>query len=183
MFDLSKINKEWTLFLDRDGVINQERVSYVLNTGEFAFYDGVLEAMKIFDSVFYKIIVATNQRGVGRGMMTENDLLDIHAKMLRDVNASGGRIDQTYYSISMDNADINRKPNPGMAFQAFAEFPAIRKDKAIMVGNNISDMEFGKNAGLYTVLLTTTGTSVTLPHPLVDLQCNSLIEFARLLTT
>src|SRR6478735_9030300 len=127
MLDLSTINKEWTIFLDRDGVINHEKPTYVFNPDEFIFYDGVLEAIKIFSSIFNNIIVATNQRGVGRGLMTEQDLLDIHAKMLRGVTSAGGRIDKIYYCTSMDNSDINRKPNPGMALQAFKDYPAIQK--------------------------------------------------------
>ncbi len=183
MFDPKAINKEWSLFLDRDGVINQERTTYVLNVEGFAFYDGVLTAMKRFNSIFFKIIVVTNQRGVGRGMMTENDLHSVHARMLSGVKAAGGRIDQIYYCVTLDDEDINRKPNPGMALQAFNQFPMIDKRKTVMIGNNMSDMEFGKNAGVNTVLLTTTGTTVVLPHPLVDLQCRSLIEFAQLLVT
>jgi histidinol phosphatase-like enzyme len=68
-----------------------------------------------------------------------------------------------------------------MALKAMKEFPDVKPAISIMVGNNISDMQFGKNAGFYTVLLHTTGTKVTPPHSLVDLQYNTLQEFAEAL--
>ncbi len=181
MPDLKTVNKEWALFLDRDGVINHESATYIFHPGEFIFYEGVLEALKIFNNIFGTIVIVTNQRGVGRKMMTEEDLLDIHNLMLSQVRRSGGRIDRIYYCTANDNDHPNRKPNPGMALQAMQDFPLISKTRSIMVGNNMSDMQFGKNAGMFTVLLTTTGTRVELPHPLVDLQLDALIDLARAL--
>ncbi len=181
MLDLSVINREWSLFLDRDGVINHESPSYIFTPEEFIFYDGVLDAMRIFNGVFKKIVITTNQRGIGRGMMTVADLDAIHEKMLSAISAAGGRIDAIYFCPALDNSDPNRKPNPGMALQAMQDHPDIIAGKTIMVGNNISDMEFGRNAGVHNILLTTTGNVVALPHPLVDLQFDSLIDFAKTL--
>lgn len=179
MLDLKNINNEWTLFLDRDGVINKEPELYVLNVKHFFFYDGVLEALKYLNGKFGHIVVATNQRGVGRKLMTETDLTDIHDFMLEKIHAAGGRIDKIYYCTSMDNNHPDRKPNPGMAMEAMKDFPEISMQQSIMVGNNLSDMSFGRNAGMHTVLITGTGTDVTLPHPLVDLKYNSLPDFAN----
>jgi D-glycero-D-manno-heptose 1,7-bisphosphate phosphatase len=181
MLDLSKVNNEWTLFLDRDGVINHDKSPYTLNAGEFEFYEGVLEAVKKCSRIFSHIFVVTNQRGVGRQMMSEADLLEIHELMTTSIKNSGGRIDKIYYCTSIDKDHPDRKPNPGMALRALQEYPAVKSHHSIMVGNNISDMKFGRSAGLYTVLLTTTGISVQLPHPLVDLQFDSLAEFAAAL--
>lgn len=169
------------MFLDRDGVINHESSTYTRTPEDFRFYDGALEALTYLARTFKHVIVVTNQRGVGKGLMTEDDLLAIHRKMVQEVVASGGRIDQIYYCTSIHDDHPNRKPNPGMALAAMAEFPAIVAKKSIMVGNNLSDMEFGRNGGMYTVLLTTTGTSVQMPDPLVDLQCASLADFVSLL--
>jgi len=178
-FDLSSIDRTWTLFLDRDGVINQESPAYIFTPEEFIFYEGVEEALKIFNRIFGIIVITTNQRGVGRGLMTEEALQSVHDKMLLDIAAAGGRIDQIYYCTAVDNDHPHRKPNPGMALQAMKDHPAIIREKSLIVGNNLSDMEFGRNAGIFTVLLTTTGTRVKLPHPLVDLQFDTLIDFAR----
>lgn len=174
------IDKTWTLFLDRDGVLNHEKKEeYIRNRAEFKFYNGVLEALKIFNNLFGRIVIVTNQRGVGKGLMTEQDLQDIHTDMLDKIVSTGGRIDKIYYCTSMDNNSPNRKPNPGMALQAKADFAEIDFAKSIMVGNKPSDMLFGRNAGTKTVFLATTNPETAFPHPAIDFRFNSLLEFAE----
>jgi len=180
--DLKDIDASWTIFLDRDGVFNHDKVgSYVFTPDEFRLYDGALEAIKTIGQKFGLVLVATNQRGVGKGLMTLQDLHEVHAKMKEEIEAGGGRIDQFYYAIEISNFDPMRKPNPGMAFAAKKDFPQIDMTKAIMVGNNPSDMQMGRNAGLYTVYLTTTNPPYTLPHPEVDWQFETLAQFAAAL--
>ena len=182
MLDLKQIDKSWTLFLDRDGVLNHDKVgSYIFNTSEFKFYAGVLDALKICNQVFGAIIVVTNQRGVGKGFMSALDLMEIHNKMLQDVEAAGGRIDAIYYATSLDNDHPERKPHPGMALKAKADFPEIDFSKSIIIGNNLSDMEFGRNTGMHTVFMLTTQPGLPLPHPSVDMAFNSLLKFAAAL--
>ena len=182
VLDLKKIDSEWTLFLDRDGVINHEKKDeYILHTGEFKFYDGVLEAMKIFPQKFKTIIIITNQRGIGKGLMTEDDLTGIHEHMLSEIQSNGGRIDKIYYCISTEKTDFNRKPNPGMALLAKRDFPGIDFSKSIMVGNKLTDMLFGRNAGIFTVFTATTNPDIAFPHPDIDLRFNNLLEFAKAL--
>jgi histidinol-phosphate phosphatase family protein len=184
MLDLKDIDSTWTLFLDRDGVINHEKeMDYVYRYSEFVFYDRVKDAMKILSSYFGKIIVVTNQRGVGRGLMSEDDLVQIHDQMLHDIKISGGRIDEIFYCISTDNEHPNRKPNAGMAYLAQKKFPLIDFKKSIIVGNNLSDMSFGRNAGMFTVHVRTTHPDITLPHTLIDLSFVDLHEFANTLQT
>ncbi len=182
MLDLKNIDKNWTLFLDRDGVINVEKFEdYIYTYDEFVFYDGVLEALKIATGKFGRIVVATNQRGVGRGLMSEEALIDIHQKMQQDVAQAGGEINKIYYCISLDNESSCRKPNPGMAASAKEEFPEIDFSRSIMVGNNISDMDFGRNAGMHTVFLTTTHPQHAKPTASIDLVFDSLYHFAKAL--
>jgi D-glycero-D-manno-heptose 1,7-bisphosphate phosphatase len=178
MLKLSDIDSEWTLFLDRDGVINKDKSPYTLNPEQFEFYDGVPEAIMQLNKIFHRVFIITNQRGVGRKMMTETDLLNIHHKMMEGITRAGGRIEKIYYCTAVDDADPNRKPNPGMALQAMKENPGIVPHQSIIVGNNISDMQFGRNAGFHTMLVQNTGTKVNLPHPLVDLQYPTLPDFA-----
>jgi len=121
----------------------------------------------------------TNQKGVGKGLMTIADLENIHFNMLAAIRAGGGNIDQIFYCTDLDNDSYNRKPNPGMAFKAANAFPEINLNKSIMVGNRISDMGFGRNAGMNTVFLTTTHPDTEFPHPLIDLRCNNLLDFAK----
>lgn len=182
MLDLRKIDSSWTIFLDRDGVINHEKhLDYVYNYDEFIFYDDVPEALRYIASVAGRVIVTTNQRGVGKGFMTEEALKDIHHKMTRDVARAGGRIDAVYYCTSVSNEHPNRKPNPGMIWAAQADFAEIDLSRALIVGNNLSDMEFGRNAGIYTVFVKTTHPEQALPHPWIDLAFNSLPDFAKAL--
>ena len=182
MLNLSEINKDWTLFLDRDGVINVERhLDYVKKYEEFIFMPGLPESLRVLASLFSRIVIVTNQRGIGRGLMTDDDLSDIHSRMMEEIVAAGGRIDKIYYCSALDNADPNRKPNPGMALLAVSQVPGIDLGKSIVVGNNISDMEFGRNAGMHTVHVRTTHPDIANPHPMIDLSCADLPEFTQLL--
>ncbi len=184
MFRLDQIDSSFTLFIDRDGVLNHEKFEdYVLNWKEFQFYDTTIEALAILEPLFKKIVLVTNQKGIGKGLMSINDLENIHSNMLSEINKGGGRIDQIIYCPDLDNDSYNRKPNPGMAFQATQKYPEIDLSKSMMVGNRISDMGFGRNAGMYTVFLSTTHPEIDFPHPLIDLRFENLLDFANQLKT
>jgi D-glycero-D-manno-heptose 1,7-bisphosphate phosphatase len=99
--------------------------------------------------------------------------------MVAAIVAAGGRIDRIYFADSLDNDHPLRKPQPGMAHTAQRDLPAIDLTKSVMVGNNISDMEFGRNAGMHTVFLKTTSPDQALPHLSIDLAFNSLYDFAK----
>lgn len=180
--DLAEINTAWTLFLDRDGVINYEKKDdYILNWNEFRFYEDAKDALKILAKRFGRIIVVSNQRGVGRGLMTEDDLLNIHENMQNEIVLAGGKIDAIYFCTAVDSKDPDRKPNPGMAFAAKKDFPGIDFNKAIMVGNKPSDMLFGRNAGIYTIYIASTHPQTPFPHPDIDLRFDSLSDFVKAL--
>jgi D-glycero-D-manno-heptose 1,7-bisphosphate phosphatase len=173
-----------TLFLDRDGVINIESVgSYITNWEDFIFHDGVLEALELLSPLFAKIIVVSNQRGVGKGIMTLENLKEINVNLQKTVQLHGGRLDKIYNCTATDDNDKNRKPNTGMGLQAKEDFPEIDFRKSVMVGNSISDMEFGKRLQMKTVLLTTKIDAVELPHPLIDAQYPSLLEWTKNVVT
>lgn len=180
LFQLSHINPCWTLFLDRDGVLNYEKNDdYILNWEEFRFYETTLEAMAILRPLFSRIFLVTNQKGVGKGLMSLADLDKIHVNMLTAIREKGGGIDQLFFCTDIESDSPNRKPNPGMAFQAKALYPEIDFSKSIMVGNRPSDMAFGKNAGMHTVFVATTHPDTAFPHPQIDLRFNHLLEFAQ----
>lgn len=179
MFDLSQIDNNWTLFLDRDGVINYEiQGTYVRKWNEFIFYPHASENITYFNSRFRRLVLATNQRGITKGLMTLEDLEDIHHNMLKKIGEKGGRIDRIYFCVDAESSSFCRKPNPGMAFQAAREFPDIDLKKSLMVGNNLSDMLFGRNAGMKTVFLKTTDPEREIPHEDIDLSFTDLNEFA-----
>jgi D-glycero-D-manno-heptose 1,7-bisphosphate phosphatase len=180
MLDLQTIDNSWTLFLDRDGVLNHDKDNdYIRNWEEFRFYDETLEALSILEGLFNRIVIVTNQKGVGRGLMTLEDLTNIHTNMLKEIGDARGRIDKAYYCSDLSDDSPNRKPNAGMAHQAKQDFPEIDFEKSIIVGNRISDMGFGRNAGMHTVFVATTHPDTPFPNEMIDLRFNNLLEFAR----
>ncbi len=182
MIDLSKIDNTWTLFLDRDGVINHEKhKDYIHTWDEFMFYDGVKEALTVFAKKFKHIIVVTNQRGIGKGVTRTEDVEIIHKNMISEIEKAGGRIDGVYFCPDIDEASPNRKPNPGMGLKAVKDFPGIELSKAIMIGNTISDMQFGRNLGAKTIFLPTTRPEVDLTDNRIDKVYASLLAFAKAL--
>lgn len=181
-FPFEHLDASWTLFLDRDGVININKPeSYVFHRGEFIFTEGALEAICALSDMFGRIIVVTNQRGVGKGLMTLDALQDIHDYMIDKVEKTCGRIDDIFYCISPDDAHPDRKPSPGMAHKAKVKYPEIDFSKSIMVGDKAVDMQWGKNIGALTVWITSETYKHSVDPSIVDLACNSLAEFAHLL--
>jgi D-glycero-D-manno-heptose 1,7-bisphosphate phosphatase len=150
---IQQIDASWTLFLDRDGVINRKLENdYVKHIDEFEFLPEVLKSLEICANTFGTIVVVTNQQGVGKGLMSENELLGIHQFMLAEVFNHGGRIDAVQYctGLAKDNPPC-RKPNTGMAFEAREKFPEIDFSRSVMVGDSVSDMEFGHRLGMQCV--------------------------------
>ena len=179
-FTFSAIDKSWTLFLDRDGVVNVEKKDhYVLNPSEFIFLNGVLEAINILSGIFKLILIVSNQRGVARGLMTIEDLYSVHDYMLEEIIKHGGRINKIYFCTDLDNSSVNRKPNTGMALQAQKDFSQIDFSKSIMAGNKLSDMQFAKNVNMHSVFIASTNPEISFPHELIDARFDSLLEFAQ----
>jgi D-glycero-D-manno-heptose 1,7-bisphosphate phosphatase len=177
--NLKQIDKTWTLFLDRDGVINHEKHNdYIHIWEEFIFYEGVKQAITIFSQIFCRVIVITNQRGIGKGVTTLDNLNLIHQNMAAEIKQAGGKIDAVYFCPDVDNNSLNRKPNTGMGLQAQKDFEEIDFSKTIMVGNTLSDMKFGKNLGAYTIFLPTTRPEVDTKDILIDAVYPSLISVA-----
>jgi histidinol-phosphate phosphatase family protein len=176
---LPVIDQSWTLFLDRDGVINEDVVGdYVKRWEDFNFKEGTLKALKILSPLFNRVVIVSNQRGVSKGLMTEAELQRITENMCTTIAKSGGKIDKVYYCTSLDNQHPDRKPNSGMALQAQKDFPEIDFSRSIMVGNMPSDMWFGKNIGAYTVYLPTRPDENPESHT-VDAVYKDLLAFAN----
>jgi D-glycero-D-manno-heptose 1,7-bisphosphate phosphatase len=175
---LTKFNQNlltWDLFLDRDGVINEKIDNdYVRTWEDFKFVDGSLEAICAFGRIFSKILIVTNQRGVGKGLMSISQLNDLHDKMLLSIKESSGRIDGVYACTEINNDAFCRKPNIGMAILAKKEFPELNFSTAIMVGDSITDMEFGKRLGMKTVFI---GKKDSDRDKLVDIAEDTLFQF------
>ena len=183
MISLKNIDKTWSLFLDRDGVINEEKdMDYINTWEEFRFYEGALEAIKIFAQKFGRIVIVTNQRGIAKGVTKLDELDRIHENLLKEIALAEGRIDKIYYCGDLENSSLNRKPNPGMGLKAIQDFPEINVSKSIMIGNTLSDMQFGRNLGVaLNVFVTTTRPDIIIPNTLIDHAFSSLIAVAKAL--
>ena len=171
------ISNDWTLFLDRDGVINARNYDgYITSIGSFSFLPGVKEAIAICSYLFARIIVVTNQQCVGKGIISINELNDIHAFMVSEIEKCNGKIDCVFSATSLKIDDKgDRKPNPYMANLAKSKFPEIDYEKSIMIGDTDSDILFGKNLGMKTVLVKSDEITRIKPDDYV----NSILEFAK----
>lgn len=138
-----------TLFLDRDGVINVLRPGdYVKKIDEFDFIPNVTESLRQLSPLFRRIIVISNQRGVGKKLMTETDLLEINNYMLCELKKGGVTIDRIYTCTALEENDPDRKPNIGMALKAKKEFPDLDFSNSLMIGDSESDIVFAEKAGI-----------------------------------
>ena len=141
---------------------------------------GVLEALALLGQRFERIFVVTNQQGIGKGLMSEDDLKAIHDGFVRQVAAAGGHIDRIYHCPKLKSEhSFMRKPSVGMAVRARHDFPDIKLSESVMVGDMASDMLFGRRAGMTTVLVGSEAAEARrVPH-LVDYAYPSLLDFAQ----
>lgn len=159
-------------------MVNEEKKDdYIHKWDEFRFYNNVKEAFRIFNQVFGAIIMITNQRGVAKGLTQVADMEEIHTNMMQEIRLAGGRIDKIYVCTDMEGE--NRKPNPGMGLQALNDFPQIDLKKSVMIGNTISDMEFGRNLGVaINIFLPTTRKEIDPNDARIDLVFENLYAVA-----
>ncbi|MBQ9418497.1 MAG: HAD family hydrolase [Bacteroidales bacterium] len=165
------------VFLDRDGVLNElRRDDYVKSPEELVLLPGVAEAVRLLHRCFDLVLVATNQQGIGKGLMTEADLAAVHSKLA----AEAPGIDRIYHCPDLAHSrSFNRKPNIGMALQARHDYPSLRLKECTMVGDSMTDMLFGRRAGMTTVLIGEDNpVGREKPH-LVDYHFATLLGYAR----
>ena len=142
------------LFLDRDGVINVDH-GYVHIIKNFEFIDGIFELVRTAYANDFKIVVVTNQSGIGRGLYSEKQFHKVTSWMCKEFLHLGIPIEKVYFSPfhptkglgKYKKNDYSRKPNPGMIFQAQQEL-SLDLDKSILIGDKISDIQAGIVAGI-----------------------------------
>lgn len=146
---------ERVLFLDRDGVINEDREDYVKSWEEFRFIRGIRPALKKIKEVGIPVVVITNQSVIGRGMVSEIDLSALHGRMATAIKKAGGEILKIYYCPHHPEAHCScRKPRIGMLKKAAREWNLDLK-KCLFVGDSLKDLQAGKRAGCHTLLVQT----------------------------
>lgn len=146
------------VFLDRDGVICRRRPGdYVRRWAEFEFLPRAPEALALLTAHGYLTIVVTNQRGIARGLMTEEDLAEIHQRMCSALAAAGARLDAIYHCPHEAGTCRCRKPGTGLFEQARADFPGLDFAGGYMIGDSPSDMEAGRRLRLRTILVRGSG--------------------------
>ena len=144
-----------TIFLDRDGVLNQKpsEGEYVANWSQFHLLPGVPEAIARLNRAGRRAVVVSNQRGIGLGLYTAAAVDAIHAQLQQELAAHGAHIDAFYFCPHDKNDCDCRKPGPGLYQQALANFPDITPASSLMVGDSLSDIEFGHRLGMRTIFI------------------------------
>ena len=148
------------LFLDRDGVIIENRPNYVRTWSDVSFYPQVLSTLKKIETSEYKIIIITNQSAVGRGIMSQETAEMINKQVINEIISAGGRIDRVYMCPHTPDENCScRKPKPGMIREAADEF-SLDLSHSILIGDALSDIIAGQTAGVATNILVNTGRGV-----------------------
>ena len=127
--------------------------SYVTTWAEFHLLPGVPEAIASLNRAGMRVIVVSNQRGIALGKYSERDVEAIHANLQKLLQAEGAHVDAFYFCPHDKQACNCRKPLPGMFEQARREFPEINAAESVMVGDSLSDIEFGRRLGMKTVFI------------------------------
>jgi D-glycero-D-manno-heptose 1,7-bisphosphate phosphatase len=141
------------LFLDRDGVLNEDSPDYIKNWGEFRFYSEVLEALRVFRSMGVSVVISSNQSGLHRGLIRWSDFWFMHEQMVRVVREAGGDLLAAFYCPHRpDEACGCRKPSPSLLLAALRLFQ-VPPEHTVFVGDRITDVQAAVAAGSRPVLL------------------------------
>jgi histidinol-phosphate phosphatase family protein len=158
------------VILDRDGVLNKKppRAQYVRSWGEFEWLPGSREALRLLKDAGYRVVVVSNQAGIGRGEMAEGDLLQIHERMKAEAAAAGGDIDAIYYCPhGWDEGCECRKPKPGLLFQAQRELN-LDLSRTAFIGDDERDQQAADAAGCPSILVSDQLSLLDIAHRLTN---------------
>lgn len=155
----ARVGREWprrvAVFLDRDGVINENRAEYVRSWEQVRFLDGSLDALRALATTPLRTVIVSNQSGIGRGVMTAAQVEDINARLVAAIRAAGGRIDGVYVCPHRPDEECNcRKPRPGLLLQAAADL-GLSPRRSYFVGDHRTDLYAAWAAGAQAVLVRT----------------------------
>lgn len=156
---------EKIIFIDRDGVINQDSEKYIKNVDELTFIEGSIEAIVNLSQAGFKVVVCTNQSGLGRGLLTVEDLNEIHERIHQAVNQAGGSIAAIIFCPHTpdDNCEC-RKPKSGMIINICERFNIEDLTKVTFIGDSIRDLLAINNVSGIPILVLTGNGKKTLEH-------------------
>jgi D-glycero-D-manno-heptose 1,7-bisphosphate phosphatase len=142
-----------TVFLDRDGVINEKMPEgkYVSSEDDFRILPGVPEAIAKLNLAGIRVLVVSNQRGVALGALTSEFVKKIHAMLQEQILEHGAHVDAFYFCPHDKQSCSCRKPLPGLFHLAVKDFPEITPAGSVMIGDSLSDVEFGRRVGMRTI--------------------------------
>jgi D-glycero-D-manno-heptose 1,7-bisphosphate phosphatase len=165
------------VFLDRDGTINRKPAAgdYVKSPAELSLLPGAAAGIALLNRLQRPVIVVTNQRGVALGRMSEGDLEEIHAALKAKLAEEGARIDAIQHCPHAESVCDCRKPATGMFTAAQEQFPEIRFERSLIVGDSWRDMKAGHTLGMTRVLIADGSADAED----ADLVVPSLLEAAR----
>ena len=150
-------------YLDRDGVINKKAKDhqYITNWNDFEFLNNGLYLLENLVKLKYKIIIVTNQQGIGKGLFTKKQLIKIHDNMRLFLERRGINIQKIYYCPHLIKEKCNcRQPQIGMFTRSLIDFPDINTKNSIMIGDSQSDVDAGLNFGIKSFLFSNNKESV-----------------------
>lgn len=153
-----------TVVLDRDGVINQDSADFIKSPDEWIPIPGSLEAIARLNHAGYRVIIATNQSGIGRGLFDIETLNRIHDKMHRMLHEIGGHIEAVFFCPNTNDADPYRKPNPGM-LEDVAKRLNIQLADTLVIGDSLRDIQAAQAVGATPILVRTGKGETTLETP------------------
>ena len=174
------------IFIDRDGVIIENRPAYIRSFQEIKFIDQALAALARVKDSAYKIVLVTNQAGVGKGLIPLQTAEEINQQVVQGVEHAGGRIDAVFMCPHQPSDLCScRKPGPGLLLQA-AQSLSIDLHQSFMIGDSLTDLQAGRSAGVKQVALVRTGrgaqqaqaleASLLQPFPVYDTLAEALDE-------
>jgi D-glycero-D-manno-heptose 1,7-bisphosphate phosphatase len=185
--DCPSLDSLRAVFLDRDGVINKKAPEgqYVHRWEDFELLPSVPEAIARLNRAGLRVFVASNQRGIALGLYSIQDVVAIHDALQRELNRFGAHIDG-YYVCPHDKRGCDcRKPLPGLFHQAAEEFPEITASSSVAIGDSLSDMEFGRRLGMFTIYvesdLDSREQDCLAARSLADVCCRSLADAVEIL--
>ena len=168
-----------TIFLDRDGVINEKAPEgdYIKSPDELKLIDGSAKAIKEFNDRGFLVIIITNQRGIGKGVMSKSDFENVMAKLKEELEKYRAQIDAYYYCSDVNEDSPNRKSNVGLFLKAKDDFPDIDFKNSFVIGDSWRDIEAGKRIGARTILIS---KSIDIGI-LSDYMANDLLSAVRII--